>query len=170
MALNPKPKPPMPGGEHTQFIDTGPQPVSPGATRVNLIPVGDGGPGPLLPRVTRPPRRKPMLPGADEIARLPAQARAALAARCTLRVLPLTGRREPAASAEDAIAAAAVAILRVSPRPGELVLIRHDFERLRRLAKANGWTDQTPVPPEVFGPLWPGRVPKWAREKPKPRE
>ena len=42
--MNPRPKPPMPGGESTQFIDGGPQPVSPNATRVKLIPVGDGGP------------------------------------------------------------------------------------------------------------------------------
>jgi hypothetical protein len=51
--VNPKPKPPLPGGEHVQFIDSGPQGVSPNATRVNLIPIGDGGPGPLLPPVTR---------------------------------------------------------------------------------------------------------------------
>ena len=31
--------------------------------------------------------------------------------------------------------------------------------------QANGWSDDTPVPPEVFGPLWPeGRVPKWAKK------
>lgn len=53
--MNPKPKPPMAGGEHTQFIDSGPQGVSPGATRVNLIPVGDGGPGPLLPPIRPKP-------------------------------------------------------------------------------------------------------------------
>ena len=54
--MNPKPRPPLPGGEHVQLIDTGPQGVSPGATRVNLIPVGDGGPAPLLPRPPRKPR------------------------------------------------------------------------------------------------------------------
>jgi hypothetical protein len=28
--------------------------------------------------------------------------------------------------------------------------IREDFERIRELARAGGWTDKTPVPPEVF--------------------
>jgi hypothetical protein len=111
-----------------------------------------------------------MIPTAAEIAALPALARAALAARCAERVLPLTGRCECAASVEDAIATATVAILRVSPKPGELVLIRYDFERLRKLAKLNNWTDETPVPADVFGPMWPGRMPKWAREPKKPRE
>jgi hypothetical protein len=65
--VNPKPKPPLPGGEHVQFVDTGPQGVSPNATRVNLIPVGDGGPGTPLPPV-RP--RKKRSPGRSELVEL----------------------------------------------------------------------------------------------------
>lgn len=160
--LNSRPKPPFPGGEAVYHFDSGPQPVSPGATRVKLIPVGDGGPGPLLPRVTRrPKKRKPVLPTAAELATLPHTTRAAFAARCALRVEPLVQLDATA----DAAGAAAVAILRAAPEPWALQFIRRDFDRVRRLAQANGWTDDTPVSPEAFGPLWPeGRVPKWATE------
>ena len=165
--LNSRPKPPFPGGEAVYHFDSGPQPVSPGATRVKLIPVGDGGPGPLLPRVTsRPKKRKPVLPTAAELAALPGTARAAFAARCARRVEPLVQLDATA----DAAGAAAVAILRAAPEPWALQFIRRDFDRVWRLAQANGWTDDTPVPPEVFGPLWPeGRVPKWARDANEPR-
>jgi hypothetical protein len=33
--------------------------------------------------------------------------------------------------------------------------VRRDFEHLVRLTEWQHWTDDTPVPPEVFGPLWP---------------
>jgi hypothetical protein len=40
--------------------------------------------------------------------------------------------------------------------------IRRDFDHLARLAEWQHWTDDTPVPPEVFGPLWPeGPPPGW---------
>jgi hypothetical protein len=32
--------------------------------------------------------------------------------------------------------------------------VRRDFERIRTLATSQGWGDETPVSPEVFGPLW----------------
>lgn len=38
--------------------------------------------------------------------------------------------------------------------------IRRDFDHLARLAEWQRWTDDTPVPPEVFGPLWPEGPPK----------
>jgi hypothetical protein len=169
MLPNPKPKPPMPGGEYTHISDPGTPPLPPGTKVVQLIPVGDGGPGTPAPPLTRRKPKKPMVPSEAEIEALPRQARVAFAVRCARRVQQLTGRPDPDGDALAAVAAAAVAILRASPKPGELVLIRHDFERLRRLAKANGWTDDTPVSLEVFGPLWPGRVPKWARETNEPR-
>ena len=239
-AMNPKPKPPMPGGEYTQFIDTGPQAVSPGATRVNLIPVGDGGPGPLLPRANRRKTRKPLLPRPDEIAKLTGLARVAFAARCARRVFPVVwydwsevpadqltkvratvlvaeqsavcpnppaahalacdirvvgntaakaGRSAAAAAVfaahgaaaaialgygqgiADAVMHTATAILQVCSDPTDLLYIRRDFERFRWLAKKHGWTDDTPVSPDLVGPLWPrGRVPHWAREKQKPQE
>ena len=34
-------------------------------------------------------------------------------------------------------------------------VIRRDFDHLADLARSHHWTDDTPVPPEVFGPLWP---------------
>jgi hypothetical protein len=39
-------------------------------------------------------------------------------------------------------------------------LIRRDFDHLAELARWQKWTDDTPVPPEVFGPLWPDGLPK----------
>ena len=70
-----------------------------------------------------------------------------------------------------ASATAAGAILLVSSDPADLRTIRVDFERFRWLAKKHKWTDDTPVPPDAIGPLWPPRrAPKWARETKKPRE
>ncbi len=159
--MNPKPSPPFPGGEYVHQGEPVTPPLPAGIKTVRLIPVGDGGPGPLLPRVTKQPKRKSVLPTAGEVAALPRGAGAAFAARCAERVAPLVQLGE----CEDAAGCAALAILRAAPDPRDLMFIRRDFERLRRLAKANGWTDDTPVPPEVFGPLWPeGYVPKWARE------
>ena len=37
--------------------------------------------------------------------------------------------------------------------------INRDFEILVELTKKHGWTDNTPVPPTVFGLLWPNGVP-----------
>lgn len=47
-------------------------------------------------------------------------------------------------------------------------IIRRDFDHLARLAKAQHWADDTPVPPSVFGPLWPDGPPDgWPKpEKP----
>lgn len=38
--------------------------------------------------------------------------------------------------------------------------LRRDFDHLLNLSKWQHWTDDTPVPPEVFGPLWPEGPPK----------
>jgi hypothetical protein len=38
-------------------------------------------------------------------------------------------------------------------------VIRRDFDHLADLALWQKWTDDTPVPPEVFGPLWPEGAP-----------
>lgn len=43
-------------------------------------------------------------------------------------------------------------------------LIRREFDHLMKLAEEQHWTDDTPVPPSVFGPLWPEGPPKdWPR-------
>lgn len=168
--INPRPKPPPPGGEYTHFIDTGPQQVSPNATRVNLIPVGDGGPGPPLPRVTRVPP-EPFLPTVEEIGRLSKAARVAFAGRCALRVVPLVGGLLPGHDSDDpatvaeVAATAGVAILRARSDPRDLRVIRGDYEGLVEFVEEEDWDADRPIPLDVWS-LWPpGRTPRWARVK-----
>ncbi|HVK17520.1 MAG TPA: hypothetical protein VM533_11280 [Fimbriiglobus sp.] len=59
---------------------------------------------------------------------------------------------DAAAEAADAAAEAADAARILG---GIRPIIRRDFDHLARLAQWQHWTDDTPVPPEVFGPLWP---------------
>ncbi|MDB5311753.1 MAG: hypothetical protein JWO38_5955 [Gemmataceae bacterium] len=48
--------------------------------------------------------------------------------------------------------------------------LRRDFDHLARLAEWQHWTDDTPVPPDVFGPLWPeGPPPGWPADPETPR-
>lgn len=50
-----------------------------------------------------------------------------------------------------------------TPLTAQLRCIRRDFARLKRFAREQKWTDDTPVPPDVFGPMWPdGAEPYWA--------
>jgi hypothetical protein len=43
--------------------------------------------------------------------------------------------------------------------------LRADYETLKRLIAEKGWGDDTPVPPRVFGPLWPdGPPPGWPQD------
>lgn len=43
--------------------------------------------------------------------------------------------------------------------------MRRDYELLKAAAESEEWTDETPVPSEFFGPLWPGGVPEgWPEE------
>jgi hypothetical protein len=47
---------------------------------------------------------------------------------------------------------------------------RRDFDHLARLTEWQHWTDDTPVPPEVFGPLWPEGPPKgWPADPDTPQ-
>lgn len=236
---------PQPGGESFEIGEAGPpvrfHPLSEKATRVEPVPldeiqIGEAGP----PRKPPDPDR-PLIPTAEEIARLPRLARAAFAARCARRVLPAcryfrpddpeestqvcswvvtegerAGAGEPVADSgpghqadewaalisahlatkydsatfavglaldvlDAALSAAksadpaqvaraaqnAVGLLtfRTTVRTARLVLwVRRDFDRLARLAAEQNWTDETPVPPTVFGPLWPKALtPEWAR-------
>lgn len=49
--------------------------------------------------------------------------------------------------------------------PHALLAIRFDFDTLRERAAIETWTDDTPVPPTVFGPMWPFGPPKdWPQE------
>jgi hypothetical protein len=73
--------------------------------------------------------------------------------------------------AAAAAAEAAAAMLLVATDPADLTAVRRDYDRLARLAKANYWTDDTPVPAAVFGPLWrPGREPVWAADGQPPAD
>jgi hypothetical protein len=65
-------------------------------------------------------------------------------------------------AAAGAVEAAAAA---VTEYPGAVRLICEDFRALTLAARAGRWTDDTPVPPTVFGPLWPdGPPPGWPVE------
>ena len=48
--------------------------------------------------------------------------------------------------------------------------ITADLQTVRNAAITGGWTDDTPVPPWVFGPMWPTGVPEgWPEADPKER-
>lgn len=38
--------------------------------------------------------------------------------------------------------------------------IRSDFDLIAHISKSENWTDNTPVPPEFFGPMWPDGPPE----------
>jgi hypothetical protein len=58
--------------------------------------------------------------------------------------------------------AAESALLQISSDPSDLRWFRRDFDRLLHFARQHHWTDETPVPADLLGPLWPeGREPAW---------
>ena len=72
------------------------------------------------------------------------------AARCAAR------SAVAAASIDDVVAAVDAADAAAHHTRADIAGdIRRDFETVRALAGADGWTDETPVPQSVFGPLWP---------------
>jgi hypothetical protein len=130
------------------------------------------------------------LPTQEEIAALPRWAKVAFAARCTRRVLPVFKHNWPAApkkhldavkkavevaeraasaayaSAAGASAAARAAAYAAGSRA--IPTIRHDFQRILDESRNGNWTDDTPVPPWVFGPMWPNGVPEgWPEADPQ---
>jgi hypothetical protein len=132
-----------------------------------LAPMG-GKPGfgtPLPEPSASEQSRTPLVPTADEVAALPQRARAALAERCAQRVAPVF--TAPEVTAADAARLIFETATIDSPLTAQLRCIRRDFVRLKRLARKQKWTDDTPVPPDVFGPMWPeGVAPYWAVEPP----
>ena len=96
----------------------------------------------------------------------PRLAQLAYAERCAQRVLPEYPDMAIPDVAETVARVARFLFEKVSidtPLTGQLRCIRRDFIRLKRLAREQQWTDGTPVPPDVFGPLWPqGIAPDWA--------
>jgi hypothetical protein len=111
--------------------------------------------------------RTPLVPTEKEVAQLPQLARIAFVERCALRVKPVC----PAGTVTAADAARVIFETATvdSPLTAQLRCIRRDFVRLKKLARKEKWTDDTPMPPDVFGPMWPDGVePYWAVEPPPP--
>lgn len=106
-----------------------------------------------------PAPNRPLIPTGEEIAKLPELARAAFAARCAARVAPLATNPTPTAL-DPATAASLILAASAVDTPVRRLLrcIRRDFDRLVYLAKRRKWTDETPVPQTVFGPMWPKDV------------
>lgn len=71
--------------------------------------------------------------------------------------------RDDAANAANAASASLRCLQKVVTvgTVGHLTSIARDFDRLQRLAKRENWTDETPVPPSVFGPMWEDPPPAW---------
>ena len=162
---------PAAGGGSFEAVDLGEPsyhtPVGPARTVVRLVPVDavavtDAG-EPRTGQRSKASVGQPLIPSSEETAALPKLAREAFVARCTARVAPLSDTVTPEAVAALLLAAATVD----TPIRRQLLCLRRDFDRLARLAKAGAWTDDTPVPPDAFGPLWPnGLAPTWAKEAP----
>jgi hypothetical protein len=168
---------PQPGGEAFHEGEAAPltynMPMPPVKSRGRLIPVDDlqiSDPGPMSPEdycaycerenILRPDR--PLVPASEEVAKLPRGAREAFAVRCAARVSRL---RANATSPEAAAALILAAATVETPIRKQLLCIRNDFDRLVYLAKKHNWTDDTPVPQEAFGPMWPQDLtPDWAKE------
>ncbi|HVL12719.1 MAG TPA: hypothetical protein VM529_09145 [Gemmata sp.] len=73
------------------------------------------------------------------------------------RLSPAVENRYAATAGDLATGAASVIPLAEAALRNNM---RRDFDHLARLAEAYEWTDDTPVPPEVFGPLWSEGPPK----------
>jgi hypothetical protein len=113
---------------------------------------------------------RPLIPTAEEFAKLPGSARTAFTKRCAARIAPLAGsvvpsEVDPQSTASFLLAAATVK----TPLTRLLRCIRRDFDKVYYLARKNNWTDDTLISQEVFGPMWPkGLIPPWAEEAKEP--
>ena len=168
-----KPVVPLAGGEAFHEGEPGPltytYPMPPVKSRGQLIPVHDAS-EPLTvagekagrPEAPRPGPARPLIPSSEEVAALPRLAREAFAARCAARAAHL----RPGADTPEAVAALLLAAATTAtPIRRQLLCLRRDLARLARLAREGNWTDDTPVPPDALGPLWPdGLAPDRARE------
>lgn len=168
---------PQPGGESFQIGEAGPasyeMPMPLGGTVVTPVPLDtlqivEAGPTSAeeyrayCEREGIPLEDRPLVPASEEVAKLPRAAREAFAVRCAARV----ARLRPNATTPEAAAALILAAATVeTPIRRQLLCIRRDFDRLVYLAKKHNWTDDTPVAPEVFGPMWPNNLtPDWSKE------
>lgn len=109
---------------------------------------------------------RPLVPDAEELAKLPAAARAAYLARCGQRVAPLRNGDASQTDPQTAAALILTAALVRTPVRRQLRAIRKDYDRLKWFVRRYNWGDDTPVPSDVFGPLWAdGQTPVWALPK-----
>jgi hypothetical protein len=142
-------------------------PVGPAKGVIRPVPsdaVAVTDPGEPLPAGGAANSTYSLVPASEEVAKLPRGAREAFAVRCAARVARLrAGATSPEAAAALILAAATVE----TPIRRQLLCIRRDFDRLVARAKKHGWTDDTRVSPEVFGPIWPKNLtPPWVAESP----
>lgn len=88
---------------------------------------------------------------------------AAIAAAAVTEVDTTMAASDAIAFAAQAVAQAGEAFRRKNSIFSHCTLakeaMRRDFELLTFAAEAENWTNETPVPPEFFGPLWPDGVP-----------
>jgi hypothetical protein len=177
---------PQPGGESFQVGEAGPpiyhMLMPPVKSRGQLIPLGEWQIGEAGPPMTPDEYKayceregildpdRPLIPSPEEVAKLPLSARVAFARRCAARIAPLAvsaipQELNPQATASFLLAAATVQ----TPLRRLLWCIRRDFDKMLYLARKQKWTDDTQVPSDVFGPMWPNDLaPAWAREEQKP--
>jgi hypothetical protein len=87
---------------------------------------------------------------------------AAAVARATARVTQVASDADPVAYQYADAGRVLEAVTETSEAGGKEMegFIRRDFDHLLSLSNYFHWTDDTPVPPEVFGPLWPEGPPK----------
>ena len=113
-----------------------------------------------------PDPARPLVPDAEELAKIPTSARSAFATRCGQRIAPLrNGDASPTDPQTAANLILAAALVR-TPVRRQLRAIRKDYDRLKWFVRRYNWGDETPVSPDVFGPLWPeGQTPAWALPK-----
>lgn len=145
--------PPRGTSESFEMVDAG-RPLTP--EQVEALYDAQGAPHPA----------RPLVPTAEELAKLPASARASFAARCGLRVAPLRNGDASPTDAQTATNLILAAALVHTPVVRQLRCVRRDYDRLKWFVRRYNWDDDTPVPPDVFGAMWPdGQTPAWALPK-----
>jgi hypothetical protein len=107
----------------------------------------------------------PMAPASLTLPAATTGDRAADAARDAIATAATTtGAAELAAKiasrAANASAEAAANAVGEAARDAAVQAIQHDLQNLVRAAREQGWNDDTPVPIEFFGPLWPEGEPE----------
>ena len=175
---------PPPGGQLSIEAVAGPMiynaPTSELSTRVVSVPLDEWQVGVAGPMMTpeeslawRESRgavdgNRPLIPSTAEAQSIPSSARIAYLDRCAARVSRLAPRGQTPAPRLEPQSAAALIVASATigmPIRKLLLCIRRDFDRLVYLARKHHWTDDTPVPPEVFGRMWPKTLePAWAKE------